>query len=290
MGIWDDLKLQYRIGGVVQKILFWNIGVSLCFLILKTFLSSVYSSLLPWFGLSSNYIDLLFAPWTLVSYSFLHAGIIHLLFNLLVLHFVGRMFTTYFTQRQFATVYFCGAVIGGLFYLLGAMFFSVGSILVGASAAIMTPLIALAVYAPYMEVRLALIGYVKMWHIAAFIIVLDVIQLSTQNTGGHLSHLGGAFMGFLYIKLLNQGVDISKKIDSWQHSVIALFKKKSRTPFKKVYVSKQKTARKTNSAANKAFEKTVEQKKIDEILDKISRSGYESLTKEEKDFLFKVGK
>ena len=289
MKVWDDLKLQYRIGGVVQKILFWNIGVSLSFLILQTLLPTIYSLLLPWFSLSSNFTELLLAPWTLVTYSFLHAGIVHLIFNLLVLHFVGRMFTTYFTQKQFTTVYFLGAALGGLFFLIGGLFFSVGSVLVGASAATMAPLIALAVYAPYMEVRLALIGVVKTWHIAAFIIVLDVIQLSTHNTGGHLSHLGGAFMGFLYIKLLNQGIDLSKGVDTVKNAFTRLFKKKERSPFKKVYVSKNKATKREN-AVSKDLARTLEQKKIDEILDKISRSGYESLTKEEKEFLFKVGK
>ena len=285
MKVWDDLKLQYRIGGVVQQLIFWNIGVSIIFLILKGLLPTVYALLLPWFSLSSSFEGLLFTPWTIISYSFLHAGVIHLLFNLLVLHFVGRMFTTYFTQKQFMTVYLLGALVGGLFYLIGGLFFSVGSVLVGASAATMAPLIALAVYAPYIEVRLALIGVVKTWHIAVFIIVLDVIQLSTQNTGGHLSHLGGAFMGFMYIKMLNKGLDLSKLFDG----VSTLFKKKERSPFKKVYVSKNKTTKRENTVS-KDFEKTVEQKQIDEILDKISKSGYDSLTKEEKEFLFKIGK
>lgn len=289
MNIWDDLKLQYRIGGIVQKILFWNIGVSLLFLILKALTPSVYGVILPWVALSSSVSSFITVPWTLLSYSFVHAGVIHLIFNLLVLHFVGRLFTTYFTQRQFLTVYFLGALFGGVFYILGGLVFSVGSVLVGASAATMAPLIALAVYAPYMEVRLALIGRVKVWHIAAFIVVLDVIQLATQNTGGHLSHLGGAFIGMVYIKLLQNGRDLSTVFFNLITSITQVFKAKKKTPFKKVYVSKKKASTVFKGVV-KDKDKEIEQIKIDEILDKISKSGYDSLTKQEKDFLFKVGK
>lgn len=288
MKIWNDLKWQYHIGGVVQKLIFWNIGASLFFFLLKGLLPGFYQMLLPWFSLSADPRALMIKPWTLISYAFLHAGLIHLLFNLLVLHFVGRLFTTYFTQVQFGVLYFLGAITGGVFYLLGGLLMATGSVLVGASAAIMAPMIALAVYAPFMEIRLLLIGVVKMWHIAALIVLLDIIQLSTQNTGGHLSHLGGAFIGFVYIKLLQSGTDLSKGVQQLLLKIKALFTKPRKHGFKKVYVNKNRGP--SVKKGSNPLVKTVEQQKIDEILDKISSSGYESLTKEEKEFLFKVGK
>lgn len=288
MKIWHDLKQHYRLGGVVQKLIFWNLGFSLLFFILDGLFPVVYQTLLPWLGLSSDVSSLIYRPWTLLTYAFIHAGIIHLLFNVLVLHFVGRLFTTYFTPKQFLTLYFLGALLGGLFFVLGGLFLEVGALLVGASAATIAPLIALAVYAPHMQIRLALIGAVKIWHIAVFLLVLDIIQLSASNTGGHLSHLGGAFSGFLYVKMLQSGFDLSEVGDS----VINFFKKntskKGHTPFKKVYVTKEKKNEKNNRP--RGIIKTENQTRIDEILEKISKSGYDSLTKEEKDFLFRAGK
>lgn len=144
--------------------------------------------------------------------------------------------------------------------------------LVGASAAIMAPLIAVASFAPKMEVRLALLGRIKMIYIAAFIIIIDLFQLSSSNVGGHLAHLGGALVGFSYIFLLKKGLDLAKP---YKRSA------KSKSTFKKVYVNKQVEQSVT-------IEETT-QKQIDVILDKISKSGYESLNKEEKDFLFRQG-
>lgn len=291
MGIADDLKLQYRTGNVVLKLIFWNLGISLLFLVVYYLFPSLYRLVFPWFGLSSDGLTVLTRPWTLLSYAFVHAGFVHLLFNVLVLHFVGNLFLTYFTQKQLLTVYLLGGVFGGVLFLVCGQFIAVGHVLVGASAAVIAPLIALAFYAPYMQVRLLLIGYVKIWQIALVLVILDVIQLSTSNTGGHLAHLGGALFGLLYIKSLQKGYDLAKPIDRFIQFFIHLFDKKEKVPFKKVYVNKQKQKRSNKTtAAHTMFSANEHQKKIDEILDKISKSGYDSLTKEEKDFLFNAGK
>lgn len=275
-----DFTSQYKGGGIVQKLIFWNIGASVLMLLLEVLLSSVYRVVFPWVVLTGDLSFALVKPWTLLTYSFVHAGVIHLLFNLIVLFFVGQLFNTYFTGKQFLTVYLLGAILGGVFFLIGSQFIATGSVLVGASAAVMAPLIGLAVFAPNMQVRLALIGNVKLWHIAAFIIVLDIIQLSTSNVGGHLAHLGGAVMGVVYIKLLQGGFDLSTIFDK----VVNIFKRPKGTKFKKVYVNKERI--KHDVVVDEEKDK---QKKIDLILDKISKSGYESLTKEEKDFLFRAG-
>lgn len=279
--VFKDLVSNYKNGGVVQKLIFWNIGVSVLMFVLEFLFSSLYSIVFPWFVLSGNLYSTVLKPWTLLTYAFVHAGVIHLIFNLIVLFFVGQLFNTYFTSKQFLTVYLLGAVFGGLFFIIGTQFLNTGSVLVGASAAVMAPLIGLAVFSPRMNVRLALIGNVQLWHIALFIIVLDVIQLSTSNVGGHLAHLGGAISGVLYIKLLQSGLDLSIIFDR----IANLFKPKKGTNFKKVYVNKDPKKNKQSFTQEGS-----KQEKIDSILDKISKSGYESLTKEEKDFLFRVGK
>ncbi len=278
--IFKDFASQYKGGGIVQKLIFWNIGVSVLMLLLEVLFSSLYSVVFPWVVLSGDLSSALIKPWTLLTYSFVHAGVIHLLFNLIVLFFVGQLFNTYFSGKQFLTVYLLGAILGGIFFLIGSQFISTGSVLVGASAAVMAPLIGLAVFSPSMQVRLALIGNVKLWHIAAFIIVLDIIQLSTSNVGGHLAHLGGAVMGVVYVKLLQVGFDLSTIFDK----IVNIFKRPKGTKFKKVYVNKDRVKQDVFKDEEKD-----KQKKIDLILDKISKSGYESLTKEEKDFLFRAG-
>lgn len=278
----DDLKYSYKSGGIAQKIIYWNVGIGLVVLVLDAFFSAFSAQVLSWLVLNSNLSILAFKPWTILTYSFIHAGVIHLLFNMIMLFFVNRLFSTFFSEKQFLTLYVFGALLGGVFFMIGSQFMTTGTVLVGASAATIAPLVGMAVHAPMMQVRLALIGNVKMWHIAVFIIVLDVIQLNTSNVGGHLAHLGGAAMGYLYIKLLEKGYDLSSIFDR----ISNLFKRSQGTKFKKVYVNRN-VVNKENEVGN---EGETRQKKIDSILDKISKSGYESLTKDEKDFLFRAGK
>ncbi|WP_430613734.1 rhomboid family intramembrane serine protease [Flavobacterium sp. JP2137] len=295
MALLDDFKMQYRIGGIVQKLLFWNIGVTVVFFILNAFIPSFYQLLLGWIGLSSKSHIALSRPWSFFTYAFLHANIFHLIFNMIVLNFVGRLFMTYFTQKQFFAVYCFGAVFGGVFYVLSSLVFNTGIILVGASAAIMAALVALATYAPYMQVRLLLIGHVKMWHIALGLIIMDLIQIPASNTGGHIAHLGGAFFGFLFIKALQKGWDISKPLTYVLDQLAQLFRPKpAKHPFRKVHVNTDRARQNNDAPPAKMIaserEKDPQQQRIDHILDKISKSGYESLSKEEKDFLFKIGK
>ena len=217
---------------------------------------------------------------------FLHGSFLHLLFNMLVLHFSGRLFLTYFTGRQLLGLYLLGGVFAGFVFLISYYFLGMYSVLVGASGAIMAVLIATATYAPYMLLRIPLIGTVKLWQVTFVIVLLDLIQLPLNNTGGHLAHLGGALFGFIYVKLLQNGTDLSKGISKLQDGIEGLFSPKKKTPFKKVH---KNTYQKTTFTKT-TQEKDINQKKIDDILDKISKSGYDSLSKEEKEFLFKVGK
>lgn len=284
MNILDDLKLQYRTGGMVQKLIFWNIG---CFLLSLVFFYkfSVGKFEIPtWIALSSHLETFISSPWTLITFNFFHFGFFHLIFNLLLLHFSGRLFSTYFTDKQLLGVYVLGGIFSGISFVLSYVFVGKAGMLIGASGAIMAILLSAATYAPFMLLRIPLVGIVKLWHVTFVILLLDLIQLPLDNTGGHIAHLGGALFGFLYIKLLKKGVDLSNGISKVIDFFVNHFKPKKKTPFKNVHRNA------TKKAVNSFSEKNVTQKQIDDILDKISKSGYDSLTKEEKEFLFKAGK
>lgn len=287
MGIIDDLKLQYKTGGIALQLIFWNIGIAVVLLLLQVFLPVLYAQIMYWLQLSSLPSELVFKPWTLISYAFVHANFLHLLFNLLILNFASRLFLTFFTQKQFFGLYLLAAIFAGLVFVGAFFLLGIPAPLVGASAAIMAIVFASATYAPMYQLRLLLIGNVKLWHIAAVFLILDLVQLPANNMGGHIAHLGGAFFGFLYIKLLQNGTDLSLIVTRVLDFFANLFKPKKSTPFKKVHRNPIKPQQKT---ASKIVTKDKTQQQIDEILDKISQSGYDSLTKEEKEFLFKAGK
>lgn len=286
MNILDDFKLQYKTGDITQKLIFWNVGIAIPFFILSAFAPSVFQNVIDWLSLSSAVSKAIVKPWTFVTYAFLHADFWHLLFNMIVLNFSSRLFLTYFTQKQFFGLYVLGAVFAGSVFVLADLFLHSNTILVGASGAIMAVLIAAATYSPLSEIRLLLIGNVKLWHIALVLLVLDLIQIPMSNTGGHLAHIGGSLFGFLYIKLLQSGTDLSKIVSNVIDYFVSLFSPRKATPFKKVH---RNTNQQTQTKPPKP-QKDITQQQIDEILDKISKSGYDSLTKEEKEFLFKVGK
>ena len=288
MNLIQDLKFQYKIGNVGVRLIFWNL---ILFAVPEVFfalaqLFHVNIDYLSYVSLSTNWSDLAWKPWSILSYAFFHFGIIHLVFNMLMLHFTSRLFLTFFIQKQLFGVYLLSAIFSGLVFLLGYYYLpiliNVTTSVVGASGAIMAILIATTTYQPYMDVRLALFGKVKLWQITVLLLFLDLIQLPMNNTGGHIAHLSGAFFGYIYIKLLQNGTDLSRIVDS----IVNLFSKKQSTPFKKVHVNPKKPAVKKQS---KIVVKDKTQQQLDEILDKISQSGYDSLTTEEKEFLFKAG-
>ena len=294
MSIINDLKLQYRIGDMTTKLIFWNIILfavpEIIFAILRLFLISV--NYYDYVALSNTGLDLLYKPWTLVSYSFFHSGFFHILSNMLMLNFVGKQFVTYFTQKQLLGLYILGGIVGGLVYIVSyetlPLLANQHALLVGASASVMAILWALTTYQPLMEVRLMLIGTIKLWHIAVVFLIIDLVQLPMSNTGGHLAHLGGAFFGFLFIKLLQNGTDLTLFVNKIIDSFLGLFTPNKATPFKKVHRNPKPIN--TVKTTSKIVTKDKTQQQIDEVLDKISQSGYDSLSQQEKEFLFKAGK
>ncbi len=293
MSIIEDLKLQFKIGDVLTKLIFWNIAFfaipSVLFGILPLFKINI--NYLSYVSLSSNPNDLLLKPWSIFTYAFCHSSILHILFNLIMLNFAVRLFLIFFNQKQLLSLYFVGSLFAGFVFLLSYMFFpalaNVNTALVGASASVMAILFATVTYSPLMNIRLLLFGNVKLWHIALILIVIDLFQLPMENTGGHLAHIGGAFFGYIYIRLLKNGTDICNWFTLIIDAFSSIFGSRKSKPFKKVHRTYKAPAEKRVS---KIVTKDKVQQQIDEILDKISQSGYDSLSSEEKEFLFKAGK
>jgi len=287
MNILDDLKLQYRLGGIAMRVIYWNIACFIISLIFFYQFSIGQFDFPSWIALSSDPQVFMFKPWTFLTYAFFHDGFFHLLFNMMVLNFASSLFLTYFTQKQYLGLYILSALFAGVAFALSFYLSNISGSIVGASAAIMAILVAATTYSPLMIVRLFLFGNVKLWHITAVILVLDLMQFRLGNMGGHISHLAGAFFGFIYIKLLQNGTDliiiVSKTLDFFAN----LFRKSPSTPFTKVHKNYKKP---TERSTSRIVTKDKTQQQIDEILDKISQSGYDCLTKEEKEFLFKAGK
>ena len=287
MSIIDDLKLQYKVGGIAQRLIYWNIS---CFLVSLVFFYQFKVGAFDfptWIALSSEPSNFIFKPWTFLTYAFFHDGFWHLFFNMMVLNFSSTLFLTFFTPKQFLGLYILSALFAGIAFVSGYYFLNLSASIVGASAAIMAVLVAATTYHPLMNVRLLLIGNVKLWHITFVIILLDLMQFRLENTGGHISHLSGALFGFIFIKLLENGIDLSKIVSRVLDFFANIFTKSASTPFKKMHKNYSRPVEKSGS---RIITKDKSQQQIDEILDKISQSGYDSLTKEEKEFLFKAGK
>ena len=238
----DDLKMQYKFGGMTQRLIYWNI---VCFLISYVFfgllgLVDIDVDFLQYVSLSSNPEDLLWKPWSMISYSFFHSDFFHIFFNLIILNFSGQLFLTFFNQKQLLGLYVLSAVFAGLVFVSSFYLMNIIAPIVGASAAIMAILVAVTTYSPLMNVRLLLVGNVKLWQITVVILVLDLLQIRMDNSGGHIAHLAGAFFGFVFVKLLKNGTDLSNIVTTIIDFFVNLFRKSPSTPFKKVHKNYKK--------------------------------------------------
>lgn len=236
----------------------------------------------------ANIAQALQKPWTAITYMFLHNDFFHILFNMLWLYWFGNIFVQYLSQRQLLGTYIFGGLAGALLYILAFNTFPVfeiareSAIALGASASVLAVVVAIAFYVPEYTIHLLLFGPVKIKYIAIFTIVIDVLMISSSNSGGHIAHLGGALWGFLWIKMI-PNLDPTRIFEP----LMKIFNPKSyRRTRKKFKVHHNRPL--TDEEFNK--NKAEKQKRIDAILDKISRSGYDSLSKEEKELLFSNSK
>jgi rhomboid family protein len=277
LNILDDIKQAYYKANVVEKIIYINVFLFLVTVLFGTFI-------IEWFALPSNLDSFLSKPWTLITYYFIHQDFFHILSNILVLYYIGNLFLNFYTKKQFLNFYFLGGIFGAVIFLSYYYFINktFALPLAGASAAVTTIFIAIATKIPRYGIQLRFIGSIELWVLAAIWIVLSILQLASPNKGTAIAHLSGAFFGYIYSKQLEQGNDIGKWFEVILTYFSNLFKPKNKTPFKAVYKTKKRAS--TNEVSKNR------QRKIDDILDKISKSGYESLTQEEKNFLFRAGK
>lgn len=229
---------------------------------------------------------LLFKPWTLFTYMFLHVGFFHLLFNMIMLYFGGQLFMSFLGSRKLWTLYIGGGLAGAIFYIFFYNVFPIfsdvlsSSKALGASASVMAIVVGVATYAPNFSVRMFLFGEVRLKYIAIVLFVIDILSISNSNSGGHIAHIGGAAMGFLFAKQWKKGSDITAGIGR-AGDFLAGALTASKKPKMKVKYRKRRT---TDQEFNQ--QKKARQEEIDAILDKISKSGYNSLTKSEKSKLF----
>ena len=283
MELVGNLKYKYENLDILGKIIVWMI---ICFAfpyILKTilFLFNIKTfSIIEFFQVSPSLTDLIFKPWSLFTYGFFHADLWHLLGNMIILYFSGRIVLDLFGKQNFLKIFFIGILFGSVTYLLSYNIFPVFSGLqppmIGASAGAMAMFVFLASYNPNYSFRLIFFD-VKVIYLASFFIIMDIIQIPISNAGGHLAHLGGAFWGYYYNSQLNKGKESGNWLINFINYINNFFKTKPKV--RKVY----------NRKKYKKSENRVDQEKIDSILDKISKSGYDSLTKSEKETLFKAG-
>jgi membrane associated rhomboid family serine protease len=298
-----NFRYKLKTATVTEKLVAVNVMVFVVFFLFKTiaYLFQIPSDfILEWFVFPKEPGEFLFKPWSILTYAFLHNGIWHILGNMLILYYSGIYFLNYFSAKKLLNFYFLGAIFGALVYMASYNLFPAfqgtgKSYLLGASAAVMSVLVGIATHIPHMRIRLLLIGSIKFWWIAAFLVVLDIIQIPLNNPGGHLAHLGGAAFGYVYASQLGKGNDIAsgfEKIMDWFASLFRGSKKTGRRGNLKT-VHRRKSAMKSTSTSPHSpnyRNKKEEQEKIDAILDKISKSGYDSLSKQEKDYLFNAGK
>ncbi|MEC7646660.1 MAG: rhomboid family intramembrane serine protease [Bacteroidota bacterium] len=239
------------------------------------------------FYLPSNIETLIKQPWSFISYMFLHNGFLHLFFNMIWLYAGGKLFLQYLNQKQLLSTYILGGFCGGVIFIICYNYMPVFKQLnnqasaVGASASVLAIVIAVATYTPNHALQIPFIGLVKLKFIAIFIIMLDILSIPNGNSGGHIAHIGGALFGYLYIKQLQKGNDLSINFNNLIQRLINTFKKKRK--IQQVYT-------RTKSDYEFNSQKATKQKEIDKILEKIANSGYDSLTKEEKDILFSASK
>lgn len=293
----DDIKKFFYSRSILSRLILANIIV----FILANLVSLYYylfqippdvsicgmavSKFTYWFAVPSHTLLLLQKPWTLFTYMFLQENFFHLLFNMIMLYFGGILFLQFLGSKKLISTYVIGGLAGAAVYILAFNLFPAFnevykcSVALGASASVLAVLVAIAVYIPEYSVQLFLFGRIKLKYIVLILILIDILSIEKENPGGHIAHLGGALWGFAYILLMKKNRNIYKIFNPIKSFLKIFFK-----PKPKLRVEYKKERPLTDDKYNKA--KAEKQKKIDIILDKISKNGYASLSKEEKEFLF----
>ena len=290
----NSIKLYWVTAGAGMRLIIINVAV---FLLINIPLSIMFllgnnqieAAVLRQLALPGDLYELLVKPWTLITHFFVHSNIMHVLFNMIGLYFSYQLFNRYLDDRRFINIYFVSGLSGAIIFITSVNVFPVFTEhggtgpLVGASAAVLGVMIAICAFRPNDQVSLFGVFTVKLIWIALAFVILDLLQIRDGNVGGHLAHLGGALFGFAWATAMRSGTDISSFFGIFQ----TLFKpgnKRRKKSSLKVVTGKRFTDEDWNMS------RAERQRRVDEILDKINRSGYDSLSKEEKNLLFELSK
>lgn len=287
----DTLRNKFSSGTMLIKLIFINIGV---FVLLR--LASVIIMLMggdaqpimQWLEMPSDPATFITRPWTIITYMFCHYDIMHILFNMLWLYWFGQIFLMTRNARQMFALYIYGGIGGALLYLLAFNIFpyfqGVDSYMLGASASVIAIVVATAMLHPDFKLNLLLIGQVSLKWIAIITIAIDLLSITSANAGGHIAHIGGGIIGYLFVVMLKRGRDITIPFNRAIDSIVN-HAKGIKSPLK---AKASRTASSNKKGSNPSAKS--DQENLDEILDKIKKSGYSSLTSEERDRLFNISR
>jgi len=291
--LWDDFKMYVlNSGNVLYKLLAINIAIFILFGLIWM-LDHLFVSNLDledtikalYVGFPSSPIAFLHRPWSIVTYQFVHEGFFHVFFNMMMLWVAGRIFREFLGDKKLLSVYLLGGAAGAVVFMIAMnafpLFSAYNPYIIGASASAIAVLAAAATLVPNYTLFLILIGPVRLIYIMLFFFLIDLLSLAGGNAGGHFAHLGGAAFGFVYIKALQNGTDMG----AWLTNFLGWFQNLFR-PKANIKVN----YRKPDSMKASLSKTGISQAQVDAILDKIAKSGYDSLNQREKDILFKASK
>lgn len=288
--IFTNLKNTFRAGSILVKLIYINVGLFILIRLLGVLFLLFNIPGIPflqYLQMPSSPELLMYQPWTVITYMFTHFDFLHILFNMLWLYWFGGLFLTFFSERQLGGLYLLGGIAGAVLFMLAYNIFpyfqtvASSSYLMGASASVMAIVFAVSFYRKDLEINLFLIGRIKLIYLALFTFVIDLLAITSDNAGGHIAHIGGALFGIWFAVRIKEGKDLTGPMNRLLDRVVNLGKRKPKmkVTYKRAETDYEYNARKHRESAD-----------IDAILDKLKRSGYESLSADEKRQLFDASK
>lgn len=290
----DDIKSSFRSGHMITRLIIINVGVFVVTALINAFAPTFYQgTLVHWIAVPGDPLSLLYKPWTIFTYMFVHGGLGHIFWNMVILYWFGRIVGDMIGDKHILPIYVIGGLAGAVAYILSYYFLigHLGTYMVGASAAIMALVIIAGRINPEKELRLLIIGSVKIKFVILAFILIDLIFIGKDsNTGGHIAHIGGMVMGWIYYNQIGQDNDFEPRINGLFAWIGGIFNsdtpRKRKSPLKVKFKSdKIKTMSDHRSRPNDSL-----QNEVDKILEKIKSQGYDSLTDGEKETLYQASK
>lgn len=294
MSVWEELKTQWRTSEAMKRILLVNLGVFIAVQLVGLLSGSHALYERTWRGLSAStsWQGIAQRPWSVITYMFLHTAVPHILWNMVVFWTSGLLFENLLGGRRLVANYLLGGMAGLLLCLVagpwtGWLSGDVDGPVLGASGAVMSVLVGVTAYQPDLPVNVLLIRAVPIKWVTIVLLVLDLVAIrGGDNTGGHLTHIGGALYGFLSANQMKHGRDWNLAVGNALARLGSLFSGKR--------TGRMRVAKRPRShvLADEQYNvaRRDRQARVDAILDKISKSGYDSLSREEREFLFRASK